>query len=94
MPPIVCLGGCATDPDWGAGLPPTSGLIVRFGQPLLDLIVHIGATSDMTGTTPVYTSGDPNNPGPPDATIGATPTEDSSYLNQPPPFHSVGGSSD
>jgi hypothetical protein len=61
-------------------------LLSADGVPSVARIVHIGATSDMTGTTPVYTSGDPNNPGPPDASIGASPDADSSYINQPPPL--------
>jgi len=78
----------ATAPPNGIVAPP--GYYYLFilngqGVPSVARIVQVGTTTDMTATTPIYTSGDPNNPPPPSGG-SATEPEDSSYLAKPPPL--------
>jgi galactose oxidase-like protein len=76
----------ATAPPNGIAAPP--GYYYLFilngdGVPSVARIVHVGDTTDLASTTPIYTSGDVNNPAAPSGT--ATEPEDSSYLAKPPP---------
>jgi hypothetical protein len=78
----------ATAPPNGIAAPP--GYYYLFilngrGVPSVARIVHVGSTTDLASTTPIYTSGDVNNPPPPSGG-SATEPEDSSYQNNPPPL--------
>lgn len=79
----------ATAPPDGVAAPPgyyylfinkssPSGVI-----PSVARIVRVGAASDPAPTQPIFASDDPPAP---DASIGASPDPDSSYLNKPPPL--------
>ena len=84
--------------DSGAvtAVPPPSGVVAPPGYyylfvmkdttsgpvPSVARIVRLGATSDPTPTSPIYSSDDPP---PPDTSLGATPIETSSNLEPPPP---------
>jgi hypothetical protein len=59
------------------------------GVPSVARIVRIGLT-DTAPTSAIYTTTDPNNPPATDASIGATPPTNSSYINQPPPLPVAG----
>ena len=58
-------------------------LINGSGVPSVARMVKIGSAGDATPSPAIYSSDDPP---PPDASIGASPDPDSSYINQPPPL--------
>ncbi len=77
----------ATAPPNGVAAPP--GYYYLFiikgtgasAVPSVARIVHVGSAANTKATTPLYASDDP-----PPPSGSATPLEDSSYLNQPPPL--------
>lgn len=75
----------AAPPDGIAAPPGYYYLFILNGDgvPSVARIVSVGGTPDATPTTAIYASDDPPAP---DASIGASPDPDSSYINQPPPL--------